>query len=229
MRLRRYKNHLGITHPELAATLHPTKNHPYQIENLTQGSERIVWWLCPCCKTEWSYSIFKRVRGKGKCPSCCPKEVPLHKSLGYQYPKLKKDWHPVKNSHLTPYKVSACSAKKVWWKCSTCSHEWLTSVYSRSSNNTGCPSCARKKHHEYLREINRVERENNLSITHSYLEAAWDSEKNYPLLFKHVSSGSRRITWWKCKHCQHSFSKRTFSLVSTPSLHICKNCNKSIY
>ncbi|PFE03289.1 hypothetical protein COE15_27285 [Bacillus cereus] len=30
---------------------------------------------------------------------------------------LSKEWHPIKNSPLTPNNVLAGSTKKVWWVC----------------------------------------------------------------------------------------------------------------
>lgn len=53
--------------------------------------------------------------------------------------KLNKEWNYEKNKAANEYKVS----EKVWWKCSKCNYEWLTSTNKRL-NNRGCPRCAQK-------------------------------------------------------------------------------------
>ena len=40
---------------------------------------------------------------------------------------LAKEWHPTKNSSLTPKDVTAGSNKKVWWQCSR-GHEWEAGI-----------------------------------------------------------------------------------------------------
>ena len=226
---RTYKQHIGITHPEIAQTLHPTKNN-YTVEQLTKGSDsRIVWWLCPTCQSEWKCTPFRRIYKEQGCPTCAINNFPIHQSFGYHYPDLLNEWHPERNQNLSPFVISIGSARLIWWKCQTCSHEWQAKVWSRTTASSGCPVCQRKKHREHLKKIRLVEPENNLSITHPQLEIAWDTEKNFPLMFKHVSKGSSRRTWWKCPHCQNSFSRITASIVEKESRQLCRSCQKPIY
>lgn len=226
---RTYKNHIGITHPEIAKTLHPHKNI-YRIENLTQGSDsRSVWWLCPTCNSEWQCSPFKRIQKNQTCPTCRAKQIPKVETLGYCYPHLIEEWHPTQNEPLDPFSITSYSGRQIWWRCKDCAHEWRTRAYSRTRAGSGCPICQRKKHHDYLRKINRIERENNLLVTHPHLEVAWDAEKNHPLTLKHVTAKSNRQTWWCCTHCDHSFLKRTLDFIGRKSDQICPSCQKPIY
>lgn len=224
---RRYKNHIGITHPDIAKTLHPTKN-TYGVENLTHGSDsRNVWWLCPVCQKEWSCTAFRRIHKQQNCPTCEANKFPIDQSLGYCYPHLLAEWDHERNAPLTPFIISSYSQRSIWWTCQKCDHQWSARPHSRTRQKTGCPVCQRKKHREHLKKINLIVRENNLSVTHPHLEIAWDQEKNYPITFKHVTPGSQRRTWWMCPHCNHSFSKLTFSLIN--STQTCKECKKTIY
>lgn len=50
---------------------------------------------------------------------------------------LLDQWHPDRNSGLTPGQVTAGSHKKVWWRCKM-GHEWQAEVRSRYLG-TGCP------------------------------------------------------------------------------------------
>ena len=39
-------------------------------ENYSKGSQKIVWWKCCKCGSEWEAPINYRSRGKYKCPKC---------------------------------------------------------------------------------------------------------------------------------------------------------------
>ena len=65
-------------------------------------------------------------------------------SFGENYPQLAEEWFAEKNGNLTPYMVSKCSNKVVWWKCKKCGYEWEASVNSRS-NGSGCKKCGHER------------------------------------------------------------------------------------
>lgn len=71
------------------------------------------------------------------------KTVKQEKSLEYLYPELAREWHPIKNQHLTPNQFSPGSGRKVWW-LGQCNHEWEDSILHRTSGR-GCPKCRYKK------------------------------------------------------------------------------------
>ena len=62
-------------------------------------------------------------------------------SLSQVRPDIAKQWHPDKNTPLTPNDVVAGGSKKVWWIC-THGHEWQAAIKYRVHNGTGCPKCA---------------------------------------------------------------------------------------
>jgi hypothetical protein len=45
---------------------------------------------------------------------------------------------------LTPAKVTTTSKKKVWWKCSTCGHEWKAAIADRCAGQ-GCKKCLKNQ------------------------------------------------------------------------------------
>ena len=57
--------------------------------------------------------------------------------------ELLEQWHPEKNSSMTPDTVSYGSQKTIWWRCEK-GHEWESRVYTRAGKNTGCPFCTGK-------------------------------------------------------------------------------------
>ncbi len=104
-------------------------------------------------------------------------------------PELAAQWHPTKNGDLTPDRVIAGSARKVWWKCPKGSdHEWQAQVRSRVMVGTGCPCCSGKK----------LSVTNNLASCYPELAAQWHPTKNGHLTPDQVLKGSHHKVWWKC-------------------------------
>ena len=138
-------NDLATTHPDLAKEWHPTKNGELTPFDVTKGSNRRVWWVCPNGH-EWNSSVSNRVRGHG-CPICIGQKVLAgFNDLATTHPALSKEWHPTKNEPLKPSDVNAGSNKKVWWKCEK-GHEWNAVISSRTAKNAvGCPKCADQLH-----------------------------------------------------------------------------------
>ena len=70
----------------------------------------------------------------------------IGKSLAELNPLLAKEWHPTKNSGLTPFDVTEGSNKKAWWKCDKGDdHEWEAPISDRSNRGRGCSICAGQK------------------------------------------------------------------------------------
>jgi hypothetical protein len=66
-------------------------------------------------------------------------------TLKFLHPEIACEWHPTKNSLLTPKNVYAKSGLSVWWFCRICGKVWKTSISHRTHSRTGCPECAKKK------------------------------------------------------------------------------------
>ena len=65
-------------------------------------------------------------------------------SLAEEFPEIAKEWHPTKNGTLTPNMFLPRSDIKVYWLCSTCGHEYQSSIGHRTYG-TGCPKCNESK------------------------------------------------------------------------------------
>ncbi|MGH3966959.1 MAG: zinc-ribbon domain-containing protein, partial [Mycobacterium sp.] len=50
--------------------------------------------------------------------------VPYEKSLTAVHPEIAAEWHPSLNGSLRPTDMYPTRVLRVWWRCSTCSHEW---------------------------------------------------------------------------------------------------------
>lgn len=135
-------NDLSTTNPALAAQWHPTKNGNWKPCDVRPSSNKKAWWICEKGH-EWEAVIGSRMKGVG-CPICANKKTLVgYNDLVTTNPALATQWHPTKNGDLHPTDVTRSSNKNVWWKCSTCGHEWKTTVNHRSAGR-GCPQCARR-------------------------------------------------------------------------------------
>ena len=139
-------NDLTTTHPEVAAEWHPTRNEKLTAKDVKAGTSKTVWWMCNKCGFEWQRSVRNQVETKTGCPFCCGRVlVPGVTDLETAFPEIAAEWHPTKNSHLTPKDVMAGSHIKVWWQCKKRHHEWQAMIYSRTKEHQGCPKCSTAK------------------------------------------------------------------------------------
>ncbi len=156
------KNRLSMTHPEIAAQWHPTRNGHLTPATVSHGSNKEVWWKCnsPECPDaevggyEWEESIGVRTNPSRKrsksagCPACAGKAVTDKNRLSTLYPQIASEWHPTKNDTRTPDDVSYGSNKKAWWLCRECEYAWEVTIADRTvsgkGKGTGCPACAGK-------------------------------------------------------------------------------------
>jgi hypothetical protein len=129
------------TNPDLAKEWHPTKNVTLTPKDVTQGSDKKVWWICSR-EHEWEATVNNRKQGRG-CPYCSGQMVCIDNCLATINPGLAKEWHHTKNTPLTPKDVTQGSNKKVWWRCSK-DHEWEATVNNRKQGR-GCPYCSGRR------------------------------------------------------------------------------------
>ena len=196
VRLKASSNYcLQTVNPALAKQWHPTKNGKLTSKNVTPGSGKKAWWVCGKGH-EWKAVIAHRNLGDG-CPYCAAKLVCDDNCLQTMNPDLARQWHPTRNSGLTPKDVFPYSGRKAWWVCER-GHEWKAAVGTRSYGS-GCPYCPRK-----------VYRNNYLDKVNPILAREWHPTKNGCLTPGDVTCGSKRKAWWICKK-GHEWEARIFS------------------
>ena len=115
--------------PELIAEWHPTKNEGLMPEDVTHGSSKKVWWLCPKGH-EWEATINSRPRNG--CPYCSNLYVSEASSLLALNPTVCEEWDYDKNEK-PPSEYNPKSGKKVWWRCIKGEdHTWEARIASRA-------------------------------------------------------------------------------------------------
>lgn len=137
-------NSLKTLYPNIAQEWHPNKNGDLTSNDVTHGSHKNVWWLCPNGH-EYRKIVKERSLANRGCNYC--------NSVAELYPALAKEWHYLRNNHLSPYEIAGQSNKKIWWKCE-CGNEWQATICNRSGLNHQCPRCASKsKGEDRIKEI----------------------------------------------------------------------------
>ena len=188
-------NDLATVNPQLALEWHPFKNGDLKPHDFLPQSNKVVWWICQKGH-EWSAAIFNRSCGNG-CPYCSNvKVLEGYNDMETTYPELVAEWHPTKNSGLSPEMFVGGSEKKVWWKCATCGHEWQARIKKRTSG-TSCPECAKKKRGAVYSEAMLI-KNGSLADRYPDIAAQWHPTKNDEILPTKVTCSTHKVVWWKC-------------------------------
>lgn len=135
-------NDLETLAPEIAAQWNYEKNGLLDPTELTQYSNRIVWWRCEKGH-EWKAPVSARTERLIGCPYCAGRRVLAgFNDLATVHPEIAAQWYQPLNGTLTPQMVTSGSKKKVWWECAY-GHVWKAVISSRTGRRKcGCPICA---------------------------------------------------------------------------------------
>ena len=132
------KKNGGIKNPILLKEWDYEKNGDLLPQDITEGTNKSVWWKCSKCGYSWKARILNRkTRG---CPLCSNKVVVEGiNDLTTTHPELAKEWDYEKNGTLSPTSVSYGCGRKVHWICPN-GHKYQATILHRSSG-TNCPIC----------------------------------------------------------------------------------------
>ena len=190
---------LASEFPDIANEWHPTKNGDLTPDRIAPHSNKKVWWLCPNGH-DYIKTVDQRTgRGYG-CSYCSGKQVLAgYNDLATKEPSLAAEWDYDHNYPLTPQTVTSNSHKRVWWKCSSCGHEWQATVNARYRNR-GCPACAVSKRTASRLQTMLKPGINDLASQRPDLVLEWSS-RNKGSTPKDYTINSSYRAWWKCPTC----------------------------
>jgi hypothetical protein len=142
-------NSLATLFPDIASEWSYESNGTVTPARVVATATRNVWWRCRHDRLHvWRASVRDRTRDLASCPFCSNRRVCASNSLLANQPVIAAEWHPTRNGALAPDRVTAGSAKRVWWRCRACSTSWQASVANRVSRTSGCPACAGRMREE---------------------------------------------------------------------------------
>ena len=216
---------LAEKYPEIAKEWHPTENGNLRASDVSCGTNKKVWWLCPksCeygCLHVYEQSINKKVNGQ-RCPYCsiCPKKICYHQSLAFKYPQHATQWHPTKNGDLTPSKITCHNNQMVWWLCLNkceygCLHEYQQ-IVSDKTKGIGCPWCSKAPRNMCYHQ----------SFEFKYPQHAtqWHPTKNGDLTPSKITCHNNQMVWWLCIKCDNDFLQSIKNRSYGRGCSFCKN------
>jgi len=139
-------NDLATTHPELEEEWDTEKNRGLlglEIEEVSSGSNKKVWWLC---KEGHSYKqlIVNKTKGIG-CPYCSGRyPIVGGTDLATTNPEILKYWDYTKNK-IKPEEISKGSNKRVWWLCLDNPEHSFQKKIQQMVKFQSCPICRKEK------------------------------------------------------------------------------------
>lgn len=199
---------LHALHPELMLEWDPARNTSLEPATISPASKVKAWWRCGTCGHAWTASVQNRARGHG-CPKCgvtrraaTQSRVDYDRSLAAQRPDLVEELHPTDNPGLDSTQLGARSSRTLWWRCSTCGHDWRAAVANRTHGGTGCPVCGLKRR---ARTQSQVAPERSLAIKHPDIADELHPTRNPGIDPMRLGARSSMKLWWRCGTCGHTW------------------------
>ena len=193
------------------------KNKDVNLDTLTLGSNKRIWWKCPDCGYEWT-AIVKSKNNVKTCGVCCNRIVLVGKNDLYTYciNNNRKDLieeFDKENNNCSMKELTIESHKEVWWKCSKCGHSWSASPARRVKRNSGCGVC---KHIILKKGVN------DLLTTNPEIAKEWDYKKNKVKPTEVMAGSNKEKYWFGCPK-GHSFCT---TLLNRKKGNNCPQCSK---
>lgn len=131
------------------------KNNKLEINpwEINHGVQKKVWIKCQDKKYHESYeTTCCSFSSQGnRCPYCRGLKVHMLDSLGTLHPKVLLIWSD--KNKKSPYEYTPFSYKKVWFQCSSGSHDdYLRHISSSNTYNFRCPECQYSKGEQRISE-----------------------------------------------------------------------------
>ena len=194
---------LAEARPDLIEKWNYERNKDIVPEEVSYGSEKIVWWVDydvnpvdkKQIKLEWRAQINYMTHSKYLPPSAGSRRLFVgYNDLQTVHPEIAADWDYEKNDGLTPDMITCGSTKKVWWTQDIKSpatgeiikSKWMATVCDRT-RGSGNPYISGKA---VLKGFNDVD------TLHPELSKKWNHEKNGALKPDMITCGYSKKVWW---------------------------------
>jgi hypothetical protein len=135
------RDNLTITHPDIAAQWHPTKNGDSLASHYTHGSKHEATWLCEKGDEPHVYSmrIERKIHGEYGCPVCSNRLFLRSKNdIATLHPELASEFHPYRNGIRNAAETKA-GTQRYHWRCAF-GHDTQQSIVHRLTSK-GCVDC----------------------------------------------------------------------------------------
>jgi len=190
-------NDLQTKYPDLAKEWDYERNKPLLPSEVSSGTQRKVWWICPKGHS-YNAQVLNRTNAKTNCPICSGKmALDGYNDIFTTHPEARLFWDYDKNKKIKPTELTHGSAKSVWWKCEK-GHSWKKTIINQLRTGK-CPVCTYSLLVPYV---------NDLSVSNPELVEEWNDDKNGALTIHDVLKRSSKKVWWKCRFCGNEWETR---------------------
>lgn len=132
------KKYLKHERPDIFKQLHPTKNQNIDIDDLSLGSNKRVWWLCEN-DHEWDTTVSTRTQiSKGNCPYCWRSREFSGNNFTKSHPILSKFWDRDNNGDYRPETSTTRDGIRINFTCDK-GHKFSRMLYNSLPDL--CPKC----------------------------------------------------------------------------------------
>ncbi len=134
-------------YPNVAKEFDTEKNE-IDINTISYGSGKKVWWKCPRCGMSWEAAVYNRTLNNQNCPYCTHKNprAGTKNCVATMLPHLLPFWDYERNGDVTPWNTCYQSHKKVWWIWEhNPEHRYLASVQLKAMGYGQCTICKQIK------------------------------------------------------------------------------------
>eukprot|EP00760_Papus_ankaliazontas_P025354 PhM_4_TR2660/c0_g1_i2/m.71700 len=200
---------LSDRHPSLHAELHADLNPNIDLATLTVDSGHRLVWKCGQCSHTWKKSVLERAFLNRDCPHCHEAQNPRLS----MHPDIAREWCPERNPRNThPKNMSSTSARRLWWRCGKCKHQWEDRVKDRAAGKGCCPRCDPTL--------------GKWAVEHPVLAQEWHPLRNGDLKPQSCTERLARSVWWLCSSCGFEFEHKIAGRCAGEGCPSCSNDSK---
>lgn len=219
---------LFLTHPR-AKFLHPEKNKDIDLQTITMGSHKKLWFQCDQCPHYFQKIVKNLTAHQQWCPYCCPTRKRFCEDLECEHclkgsfglnEKLK--YWSSKNT-ADPRRLFNNTTTRFIFDCHECGHEFLQSP-EKITQGCWCQYCANQMLCEEESCLFCFEKS---FASHKF--ATYWSEKN-ELTPRQVFKCANKKFWFDCHQCHHELFINTAKEFSSPSnIFLCQHDEYQVY
>lgn len=138
-------NDLNTTHPDHAAMWDYNKNFPYTPEDVTQGSMRKFWWICPNTGLGWERPVNTKVRTLKSPFETDSVIVEGYNDYGSKFPTLIRLYSSKNPIPLSQLRFNNMKDTYIW-ECNKCNTQWERTL-STMTRSPYCTMCEYESSH----------------------------------------------------------------------------------
>lgn len=210
------ENNMLKSNPNLFEFWDFEKNKDFNIYEVKKGSDKVVWWNCSDCGSNYDTKIQLKNRGYG-CPYCRGLRVNHTNNLSVTDKHLLEIWNYDLNDIL-PTEITRGSAKKIWFNCDKCQDTYPMNL-NKKVQGRGCSICS-----GYY-----VTKKNSFGGLYPEIAKEWHPTKNEKLTPYDFSRRSGKKVWWKCRECSSDYEMTIDKRVGEKGeTNACKVCSSNL-